>query len=100
MEKIEKHLYKRVYQQSDGDWSTRYYAIFVCHDGKRRTFPIGDSLTDARDELGRLRRLDLGHFDFDAKKRDREQAKVKAITLTEYLDNTYLPLMGNTPSYS
>ena len=99
MEKIEKHLYKRVYQQSDGNWSTRYYAIFVCHDGKRRTFPAGDNLNDARDELGRLRRLDLGRYDFDAEKREREQAKVKAMTLSEWLDR-YLSLMKNRPSYA
>ena len=99
MEKIEKHLYKRVYQQSDGDWSTRYYVIFVGHDGKRRTFPAGENLNDARDELGRLRRLDLGRFDFDAEKREREQAKVKAMTLNEWLDR-YLSLMKNRPSYA
>src|SRR5262245_2665917 len=99
MEKIEKHLYRRQYQTSGGDWSTKFYIIFTCWDRQRRTFPAGDNLKDARDELGRLRTLDKGRYDFDKEKRERDQAKVKAITLAEYLDNTYLPLMKNTPSY-
>ena len=98
MEKIEKHLYRRQYQTAGGDWSVKFYAIFTGHDGKRRTFPAGDTLSDARDELGRLRTLDKGRFDFDTQKREREQAKVKAMTLNEWLDR-YLGLMANTPSY-
>jgi hypothetical protein len=99
MEKIERHLYRRQYQTAGGDWSTLYYVIFVCHDGKRRTFAAGDNLRDARDKLGELRNLDKGRYDFDREKREREQAKVKALTLAEYLDKTYLPLMKDTPSY-
>jgi hypothetical protein len=99
MEKIEKHLYRRQYQTAGGDWSTKFYAIFTCHDGKRRTFPAGDTLSDARDELGRLRTLDKGRFDFDAEKREREQARVKAMTLNEWLDR-YLELMEGTLSHS
>jgi integrase len=96
---IERHLFKRQYRTGTGDWSTKFYGIFTCWDGERRTFPVGDNLDDARDELGRLRSLDKGRYDFDAEKREKEKAKVKALTLGEYLDKTYLPLMIKTPSY-
>ena len=99
MEKIERHLYRRQYQTAGGDWSTKFYAIFICWDGKRRTFPAGDTLPDGRDELGRLRTLDKGRFDFGAEKREREQAKVRALTLSEWLDR-YLELMKNKPSFA
>jgi integrase len=99
-EKVARHLYRRQYQTAGGDWSTLYYAIFTCWDKKRRTFPVGESLQDARDELGRLRQLNKGHYPWEAEKAEREKAKVKALTLAEYLDKTYLPLMKNTPSYS
>src|SRR5262245_8803838 len=64
MEKIEKHLYRRQYATAGGDWSTKFYAVFTCWDSERRTFPAGDNLKDARDELGRLRTLDKGRYDF------------------------------------
>jgi len=96
---IEKHLYRRQYQTAGGDWSTKFYVLLTCWDGKRRTFPAGDRLDGARDDLGRLRTLDKGRFNFDAEKQEREKAKVKAMTLTEWLDR-YLDLMKNTPSYS
>ena len=99
MERIERHLYRRQYQTAGGDWTTKFYAIFTCWDGKRRTFPAGDTLSDARDELGALRKLNNGRHDWDAEKRKIEQAKVKALTLGEYLDKTYLPEMQRTPLY-
>src|SRR5207248_1279819 len=99
-ERIEKHLYKRQYQTAGGNWSTVYYAKFVCWDDERRTFPVGENLGDARDELGRLRQLNKGRYPWAAEKAERKKAKVKALTLTEYLDKTYLPLMLNTASHS
>ena len=72
MEKIERHLYRRQYQTAGGDWVTKFYAVFTCHDGKRRTFPAGDDLQSAKDKLGVLRKRDSGEFDFDAEKRKRE----------------------------
>jgi hypothetical protein len=72
-EKVERHLYRRQYKTTGGDWSTKFYAIFVCHDGKRRTFPAGDNLDDARDELGRLRKLNNGRHDWDAQKKKAEE---------------------------
>jgi integrase len=95
---VEKYLHKRQYPTSGGDWSTKYYGIFVCWDGVRRTFPLGDNLDDARDELGRLRTLDKGRFDWAKEKEEHKKAKIKALTLSEWLDR-YLDLMKNTPSY-
>ena len=95
---VEKHLYRRQYRCAGGDWSTKFYAIFVCHDGKRRTFPAGETVGDARDELGRLRVLDRGRFDFDAEKRQQQAAKVKPMLLSEWLDK-YLDLCKDMPSY-
>src|SRR5262249_35895486 len=65
------------------------------HDGTRRTFPAGDTLSDARDKLGELRNMDKGKFDWKAEKRKQE----KAITLTEYIDKTYLSVMKGARSY-
>src|SRR5688572_14536102 len=50
-----KHLYRRQYQTAGGEWRTVFYAIFTDWQGKRRKFPLGSNLDDARDELGRLR---------------------------------------------
>jgi integrase len=96
---VEKHLYRRSYETADGSWSTLYYGIFVDWKGRRRRFPLGDNLGNARDRLGELRRLDMGRYDFDAEKKEREKAKVKAMTLSEWLDR-YLSLMKNKPSYA
>ena len=50
-EQIEKHLYRRQYQTASGDWSTVFYAVFKCWDGKRRWFPAGNNLKAAREVL-------------------------------------------------
>jgi integrase len=96
-EQVEKHLYRRRYQISNGDWSGAYYARFTDWKGVRRTFPLGESLTDARDELGRLKTLNKGRHDWDKEKEEQAKAKIKAVTLSEWLD-CYLDLMKNTPS--
>lgn len=96
---IEKHLYRRQYRTANGDYSTLFYGIFVDWRGIRRRFPLGQDLQSARDRLGELRRLDMGHYDFDAEKREREKAKAKAMTLSEWL-NRYLSLMRDRPSYA
>lgn len=97
-EKIERHLFKRQYQTTGGDWSTLYYAIFTDWRGIPRRFPLGQHLQGARDQLGVLHKRNDAEFDFGAEKREREKAKVKAMTLGEWLDR-YLGLMKNTPSY-
>jgi integrase len=83
-----KHLYRRQYQMAGGDWSTIYYAIFTDWKGKRGKFAAGDSLDDARDELGRLRTLNKGRFDWDAEKRQAEEQRRRAVTLSQW-GNTY-----------
>jgi hypothetical protein len=83
-EKVEKHLYKRQYPTAGGDWSTKFYGIFTCWDKERRTFPLGDSLQDARDELGRLRTLNKGRHDWDGEKKKVEEQKRRAITFSQW----------------
>jgi integrase len=97
-ERIAKHLYKRQYQNSTGDWQTSYYALFVTWQGKRERFSLGNRLEDACDELGRLHTLNKGRYDFNKEKREQEQAKIKAMTVGEYLDR-YLDLVKATASY-
>jgi len=50
----------------------------------RRKFPASDSLDDARDELGRLRTLNKGRFDWDAEKRKAEEERRRAVTLAQW----------------
>jgi integrase len=83
-EQVEKHLYKRQYETSNGDWSTRFYVIFVDWQKVRRRFPAGDNLNDARDELGRLRTLNKGRHDWDAEKKKVEEQKRRAITFSQW----------------
>jgi len=97
-EQIEKHLYRRQYRMSDGNWSTKFYVIFPCLDNTRRTFPAGDNLAIARDRLGELHNLNGRRFDFDAEKRQQQAAKVKAITVSEWLDR-FLELTKGAKSY-
>src|SRR2546422_4628729 len=97
-ERVERHLYKRQYQTANGDWSTLYYGRFVDHKGKRRLFPLGDTLEGARDKLGVLHKRNDAEYDFDKKKQEREEAKIKGMTLAEWLDR-YLELVKNTPSW-
>jgi hypothetical protein len=59
---------------------------------------LGDDLQDARDELGRLRTLNKGRYDWEKQKQEREKAKIKAMTLLTWLDR-FLDLVKNTPSY-
>jgi hypothetical protein len=66
-----KHLYRRQYQTAGGEWRTIFYAIFTDWQGKRRKFPLGANLDDARDELGRLRTLNKGAMIGTPRKRKR-----------------------------
>jgi hypothetical protein len=97
-ERIARHFYKRQYQNSTGDWRTSYYALFVTWQGKRQRFSLGDCLEDARDELGRLHTLNKGRYDFNAEKENQAKAKIKAMTLAEWLD-LFLDLVKSSASY-
>jgi integrase len=68
MKRVEKHLYATTYQTKRGEWSTRYYAIFVCWDGKKRLFTMGGDLQSARDKLGVLHKRNDAEYDFDKEK--------------------------------
>jgi integrase len=80
-ERIEKNLYKRQYQNANGEWSTLYYAAFVCRlKGKRRTFPLGADLKTAREELAVLIADNIRKKDFDE---DKEKQKA-GLTFADY----------------
>jgi len=96
-ERIAEHFYKRQYQSAEGQWKTIFYARFVDWQGKRRMFPLGDHLADARDKLGELRTLNKGRYDFAKEKKERVKAKIKGMTLAEWLDR-YLDLVKHMAS--
>ena len=77
---IDKGFYKRQYQNTNGDWSTLFYGIFVDWTGKRRTFPLGTDMRTAKEELTVLRARNIRREDFDA-----DKAKPKAgLTFSEF----------------
>ena len=96
-EQIEKHLYRRQYQTSDGNWSTVFYAVFKCWDGKRRWFPIGDNLKAAREGLTLRLAENMKRHDFNGEKQAQQKAKIKPMTVGEWLDK-YLELVKGMPS--
>jgi len=71
-ERIEPLLYKRQYETSNGEWSTRYYGIFVDWKGKRRKFPLGSELRTAREQLKILEADNVKKKDFDLEKIEQE----------------------------
>ncbi len=87
-ERLEKGLYRRQYQGANGDWRTLYYAIFTDWKGKRRKFPVGESLQDARDKLGALRTKNNAEHDWDAAKKQIQEEKRRAVTFGQW-GNTY-----------
>jgi integrase len=96
--KIEKHLFARQYQNADGNWSTVFYAKFTDWKGTPRVIALGADLKIARDKLGEIHQLNGRKFDFDAERRERKEAKVKAITVAEWLDHA-IELEKSKPSY-
>ena len=77
---IEKHLYRRQYQTAGGDWSTLYYVIFTDWKKKRRTFPVGSDLKNARNECKVFEARNIRREDFDAEKAE----KAKGLTYSEW----------------
>ena len=98
-EQVEKLLYRRQYRMSDGNWSTVFYAVFKCWDGKRRWFPVGDNLKAAREGLTLRLADNMKRHDFDAQKQAQQKAKIKPMTVGQWLDK-YLELVKAMPSYS
>ncbi len=72
-ERIEPLLYKRQYETSNGEWSTRYYGNFVDWKRKRRNFPLGSDLKTARKKLKKLLGQNEMEEDFDKKKSQKEE---------------------------
>jgi len=78
---VARHLYKRQYQTSTGDWSTLYYGIFKDWKGKRRKFPLGFDLKTAKDQLRILEADNVKKKDFDLEKIELAKAKTQGMTL-------------------
>ncbi|MCZ6452589.1 MAG: tyrosine-type recombinase/integrase [Deltaproteobacteria bacterium] len=95
--RIAPHLYKRQYQNASGDWSTRFYGIFTTWKGNRITFPLGENLDAARDKLGVLHKRNDAEYDFDRVREDKKKAKIKGMTVAEWLDR-YIVLMKDKKS--
>jgi hypothetical protein len=95
-ERIEKHLYRRQYQTSVGDWSTLYYAGFKDWKGRQRAFPLGSELKTARQELtiDEARNIRREDFDFDRKKQEPEperRARSRVLPFAETPAETQRP---------
>jgi len=73
IERIEPHLYKRQYEKSNGEWSTRYYGNFVDWKRKRRNIPLGSDLKAARKKLKKLLGQNEMEEDFDKNKSQTEE---------------------------
>jgi len=76
-ERIERHLYKRQYQISTGEWNTLFYGKFTDWKRKLRTFPLGSDLQGARDRLGVLHKRNDAEYDFDAEAKKKKHSLVK-----------------------
>jgi len=72
-ERIARHLYQRKYRDAAGDWTTLYYARFVCRlKEKPRIIPLGSDESLAKDKLKKLEAKDVDRYDFDV---DRQRVK-------------------------
>jgi hypothetical protein len=70
-ERIVRHLYQRKYRTAAGDWTTPYYARFVCRlKGESRVIPLGSDESLAKDKLKKIEAQDVDLHDFDL---DRER---------------------------
>ncbi len=64
--RVARHLYCRQYATVSGDWTTLYYARFVCRlKKKKRLFPLGSDSASAKDHLKKLEGRDVDRYDFD-----------------------------------
>lgn len=85
-ELVERHLYRRRYQTSSGEWATCYVGRFVDWKGVRRKFPLGEHLDRARNKLGELRKKNDAEFDFDKEKAEKKKAKASGMTLFPWIE--------------
>jgi integrase len=74
-QRVARHLYRRQYEAASGDWTTLYYARFVCRlKKKRRLFALGPDSAVAKDKLKKLEAQDVDRYDFDL---DRQRVESK-----------------------
>jgi len=93
---VEKYLYRYQHLDIHGQWSTKFYAVFTDWQGIARRIPLATKLQAARNKLGELMRKNDAEFDFDSRKRQKEEesrrqeeAKRKGLTLGEYADHYF-----------
>jgi integrase len=74
-QRVARHLYRRQYETASGDWTTLYYARFVCRlKKKRRLSALGPDSAVAKDKLKKLEAQDVDRYDFDL---DRQRVETK-----------------------
>ena len=84
-DRVAPHLYKRQYQTASGEWSTIFYARFVCRlKGKRRLFALGADLRTAKEEMKVLEARNVRREDFDAAKVQEVNERNAALTFSEW----------------
>jgi len=89
--RVDRHLYRRQFKNSRGEWHTYFYAAFVDWKGKKRTFPLGSDLKTARGELSVLEVRNKEREDFDKK-------ETEGMTFTKWVGR-YLELVKNKKSW-
>ena len=89
--RVARHLYCRQYATASGDWTTLYYARFVCRlKKKKRLFPLGSDSAVAKDQLKKLEARDVDRYDFDLDRKRIEpephicDGKSKPFTFAEW----------------
>ena len=76
-----KHLYRRQYQNSKGEWQTIYYGIFTDWKGIRRKVTLGSDLQAAKDGLAIRLADNVNRVDFDAQ---RQKASEQGMTIAAW----------------
>jgi len=76
-----KHLYRRQYQNSKGEWQTIYYGIFTDWKGIRRKVTLGNELQAAKDGLAIRLANNVNRVDFDAQ---RQKASEQGMTIARW----------------
>src|SRR5262245_53232747 len=74
--RLARHLYERQYRTASGEWSSVYYARFVCRlKRKRRIIPLGTKQQAAKNQLKKIEAQDVDLYDFDLERERMPVAK-------------------------
>jgi integrase len=101
MKRFEKWLFVNEHQDKYGQWSRRYYAMFIpWNETKPKTWPLGENLALARGKLERLRSLNEARVEviLDEERERREalaqtnklkEEATKGLTLSEWSEHYF-----------